>query len=133
MVSTHPLKNPQTINFISIVHNSPPTRLLLQGETFPRRGEKHLAVNFLFFFSLHFSTSLYSISMSENKQLTVSSLENRCIASHGPSLPLFFVKSPKIKRELRAGWRHRYIPPNTTPRVTKHRPTMHSHMGVCSS
>lgn len=90
VVGTHPLKNPQTINFISMVHKSPPTRLLLQGETFPRKGEKHLAVKFLFF-SLHFSPSLYSISMSENKQLTVNSVENRCIASHhtDPLFPCF--------------------------------------------
>lgn len=49
LVSTHPLKNPQTIH-LRTVHKSPPTRLLLQGETFPRRGKKHLVViSFSFF------------------------------------------------------------------------------------
>lgn len=48
---------------------SPPAPALLQGETFPRRAEKHLAVTtlFLFFPSLHFSPSLRSISKSQNK------------------------------------------------------------------
>lgn len=48
VVNTHPLKYPQTIHF------SRPTLLLLQGETFPRRGKKHLVVISFFFFSPSF-------------------------------------------------------------------------------
>lgn len=52
--------------FTSSVHKSPPTHLLLQGETFPKRGEKHLVViSFPLFFKLHFSPPLHSISNRE--------------------------------------------------------------------
>lgn len=66
-VGSHPLKKSPSR---SPHARSPPAPVLLQGETFPRRAEKHLAVTTLFFFfppSLHFSPSLRSISKSKNK------------------------------------------------------------------
>lgn len=108
MVDTHPSKNPRTIHLISTVHKSPPTHLLLQGETFPRRGEKHLVVisfpPYFFFFKLRFSPPLHSISKKEreNKQRALTFLENGCIASCRPPLALTLPKN----KAWRAGWRH---------------------------
>ena len=68
--------------FTSARYTSPlPLDLLLQGETFPRRGKKHLVViSFSFFLHSTFPSSLRSISKSKNKQRPLS--EWKTVALH---------------------------------------------------
>lgn len=111
-----PWKVPTPLTTITWYESPLPLALLLQGETFPRRGKKHLVVISLPFFTPLFPSPLHSISKNKNKQW----LENRCIASHGPALPLMLVRNPKNKTSV-TGWRHRCTTPYTTPSVPKHR------------
>lgn len=113
--------------------------MLLQGETFLRKGKKHLVVISIWIFfspplssSLHFSPSLRSISKREKKTQTEASLLT------GKPFPesrfAIDVWQTQAKNKLwKAGWRHRYTPPFTAPAVNEHRSTVFQLLGVCSA
>lgn len=97
-----PRKNPQPIHF-SVVQKSPPTRLLLQGETFPRRGKKHLVVmSFSFFFHSTFPLrSIPLVRVKTNSGRLLSGKPLRCITQARFALDVR--QNPKISRERKAG------------------------------
>lgn len=95
-----PWKVPTPLTTIAWYESPLPLALLLQGETFPRRGKKHLVVISLPFFTPLFP--LRSIPLVRTK----TNSGWKIVALHHIALLLMLVRNPQNKTSG-TGWRHR--------------------------